>query len=534
MFTFALKNQLYQVMIRKYPIGIQSFEKIINEGYLYIDKTEFVYNLAHTGNIYFLSRPRRFGKSLLLSTMEAYFLGKKELFKGLKIDKLEKEWIKYPVLHLDFNAERYKTTKDVDLIINRHLNLWEDVYGKNEREISHSDRLIGILQRAKEKTGRQVVVLVDEYDKPMLQVMHDAAMLDEYRSIFKGFYGIFKTADPYLKFVFLTGVTKFGKVSVFSDLNNLNDISMWSEVEGVCGITKDEMLNNFDEDIHELGKSNDLSYEETCQELKLWYDGYHFCEDSEGIYNPFSLLNVFQKKRFQDYWFATGTPTFLANMLKKGNYNMIDVEKSNMRDIDMLKITVDSGDPVQILYQSGYLTIKNYNKRSGVYTLGFPNQEVKESFYACLAPVFLEVRPEKIMSVSIDIKNRLLDDDIDGFINIMKDFLPKIPYFFHSNQKTDERHFQEIFYILLLSAGLVSRVEEYSALGRSDIIAESDISVFVFELKMDKPVEEAMQQIENKAYIEQYRVTKKNLYAIGVSFNSEKRCIEDYKFKAIV
>ncbi|MDD3153067.1 MAG: AAA family ATPase [Bacteroidales bacterium] len=520
-------------MTKKYPIGIQSFEKIIAEGYLYIDKTDFVYNLAHIGNIYFLSRPRRFGKSLLLSTIEAYFLGKKELFKGLKIDKLEKEWIKYPVLHLDFNAERYKTTKDVDLIINRHLNLWEDVYGKNEREISHSDRLIGILQRAKEKTGRQVVVLVDEYDKPMLQVMHDAAMLDEYRNIFKGFYGVFKTADPYLKFVFLTGVTKFGKVSVFSDLNNLNDISMWSEVEDVCGITKDEMLNNFDEDIHELGKNNDLNYEETCQELKLWYDGYHFCEDSEGIYNPFSLLNVFQKKRFQDYWFATGTPTFLVNMLKKGNYNMIDVEKTEMFGSEISKITVDSGDPVQILYQSGYLTIKSYDKSTDLFTLGFPNTEVKNSFYKCLAPVFLETPEHEFNFISIAIRKTLQKNDIDGFMNVMENFLPKIPYFFHANQKTDERHFQEIFYILLLSAGLISRVEEYSALGRSDIIAESDVSVFVFELKMDKPVEEALRQIEDKAYIEQYKVTNKNLYAIGVSFNSGKRCVEDYVFKII-
>ena len=312
-------------------------------------------------------------------------------------------------------------------------------------------------------------------------------------------------------------------------LNNVKDITMDERYETICGITEKELLENFDEGICELAKRESLTYYEVCQKLKKWYDGYSFCENGTGLYNPFSILNTFDSLKFQDYWFATGTPTFLVNMLKNGNYNMIDVEKSKMRDIDMSKITVDSGDPVQILYQSGYLTIKDYNKRSRVYTLGFPNQEVKEGFYACLAPVFLEVKSEKVIAVSIDIKDCLLDDDIDGFMDIMKEFLPKIPYFFHTNQKTDERHFQEIFYILLLSAGLNSRVEEYSVRGRSDIIAESSTSVFVFELKIDKSVEDALQQIEDKAYIEQYRATKKNIYAIGVYFNSEKRCIDDYR-----
>ena len=515
--------------MKKYPIGIQSFEKIITENYLYIDKTEFIYNLVNTGNIYFLSRPRRFGKSLLISTMEAYFLGEKELFKGLKIEKLEDKWVEYPVLHLDLNAKEFINRESVYRIIDRQLKFYEDKYNIETDSDDIDDRFIDLIIKIKEQTGRQVVVLVDEYDKPMQQVMRNAAMLNEYRSILKGFYGVFKTADPYLKFVFLTGVTKFGKVSVFSDLNNVKDITMDERYETICGITEKELLENFDEGICELAKRESLTYYEVCQKLKKWYDGYSFCENGTGLYNPFSILNTFDSLKFQDYWFATGTPTFLVNMLKNGNYNMIDVEKSKMRDIDMSKITVDSGDPVQILYQSGYLTIKDYNKRSRVYTLGFPNQEVKEGFYACLAPVFLEVKSEKVIAVSIDIKDCLLDDDIDGFMDIMKEFLPKIPYFFHTNQKTDERHFQEIFYILLLSAGLNSRVEEYSVRGRSDIIAESSTSVFVFELKIDKSVEDALQQIEDKAYIEQYRATKKNIYAIGVYFNSEKRCIDDYR-----
>lgn len=520
-------------MAKKYPIGIQNFEDLITNHYAYVDKTALVYKLINTGKIYFLSRPRRFGKSMLLSTLEAYFQGKKNLFKGLAMEQLETEWIEYPVFHLDLNSRNYSDKESLLAELNSHLERWESLYGNEKRDRAPEERLKHIIRCAYEKTGRKVVVLVDEYDKPLQQVLHNEKLLEEYRAIFKGFYGVFKSADQYLRFVFMTGVSKFGKVSVFSDLNNLNDISMWSEFEAVCGLTKDELLSNFEEEIRELGKNNDLNYEETCKELKSWYDGYHFCEDSEGIYNPFSLLNVLQKKKFGQFWFATGTPTFLVEMLKKGNYNMLDVEKAEMLESDLARITIDTKNPIQILFQTGYLTIKEYDKRTQIYTLDFPNEEVKKGFYECLAPVYLEVSNEKLMPCSVKIRKALLLGKIDDFMTEVQTFLKEIVYIFHANQKTPERHFQEIFYILILSGGLTARAEEMSSLGRSDIVTETNTTVFVFELKTNKSAEQAIQQIEDKSYLEKYRKTGKTLYAVGVQIDNKIRNIADWRYTEI-
>lgn len=516
-------------MPRKYPIGIQSFEDLRINNYVYVDKTRFVYELADIGKSYFYSRPRRFGKSLLLSTMQAYFEGKRELFEGLAIEQLESNWFRYPVLHLDLNAERYETVEDLNEIIDRHLSIWEDLYGRDARESSLASRFSGVIRRAKEKTGRNVVVLVDEYDKPLQQVMHNETVFAEYRAIFKGFFGVLKSSDSNLKFSFLTGVTKFGKVSVFSDLNNLKDITMDGRYQSMCGITEAELLRDFPEDIKRLGEANDLDYEQTCQKLKFWYDGYHFCEDGEDMYNPFSLLNTLDRGKFKDYWFVTGTPTFLVRMLKTGKYNALDINKVEMMGSDLSKVTVDSGNPIQILYQSGYLTIKSYDARRDWYQLGFPNEEVKKGFYNCLAPIFLEVPNNSLNVYSDRISRSIYNEDLDLLMQTIQEFLPEIPYFFHSNQKSPERHFQEIFYILLLSAGLTSRVEEYTSQGRSDIVTEIDTAVFVFELKIDKPAEDAIRQILDKGYIERYRSGGKRLYAIGVSFDYGKRLVNEWK-----
>ncbi|MBP3519696.1 MAG: AAA family ATPase, partial [Parabacteroides sp.] len=309
-------------MTTLYPIGIQNFEKIRKDGFLYVDKTALIYQMVRTGNYYFLSRPRRFGKSLLVSTLEAYFQGKKELFDGLAIENLEQDWLEYPVLHLDLNAERYSEISSLDSILQRHLNLWEDTWGKDEREKTLSDRFIGVIRRAKARSGRRVVILVDEYDKPLLQAIGNEPLQDEFRSLLKPFYGVLKTMDGDIRFAFLTGVTKFGKVSVFSDLNNLMDISMDDRYVEICGMTETEIHAYMENGVSDLARNLQMDYEEVCQELKHRYDGYHFTPKSQGIYNPFSLLNTFAKSDFGDYWFETGTPSYLVELLKHTDYDL--------------------------------------------------------------------------------------------------------------------------------------------------------------------------------------------------------------------
>ena len=378
-----------------YPIGIQNFEKIRKDGYLYIDKTAWVYQLANTGSYYFLSRPRRFGKSLLLSTIEAYLQGKKELFNGLAIEKLEKEWKAYPVLHLDLNAERYSEAGALESILRRYLNLWEDRWGKDEREITPADRFTGVIRRACEKSKQRVVILVDEYDKPLLQAIGDERLQEEFRSILKAFYGVLKTMDGYIKLAFLTGVTKFGKVSVFSDLNNLMDISMDNRYVEICGITEKEIHTYMEDSLHELAEAQGINNEETCRKLKERYDGYHFTEDSIGIYNPFSLLNTFAKTKFGDYWFETGTPSYLVELLKHTHYDLYEMANTET-DADVLNsIDAASRNPIPVIYQSGYLTIKDYDAEFGIYKLGFPNLEVEEGFVKYLRPFYTNVSAAK-------------------------------------------------------------------------------------------------------------------------------------------
>ena len=364
---------------RNLPIGIQSFERLRRDGYLYVDKTAFVYELASTGNPYFLSRPRRFGKSLLLSTLEAYFCGKKELFEGLAIEQLEKDWIKHPILHLDLNIEKYDTPESLDQILNDNLEHWESLYGTRPSEVSFSLRFAGIIQRAYEQTGQRVVILVDEYDKPLLQALDNLPLFEEYRKMLKAFYGVLKSADRYLRFVFLTGVTKFSQVSVFSDLNQLNDISMKPPYATICGITKQELIDTFTPELDKLASYNRMTPEDTIHKMTSLYDGYHFCEYAEGMFNPFSVLNVFDGYKFENYWFQTGTPTFLVKMLMDSNYDLrtlIDGVEANAASFNEYR--AESRNPIPLIYQSGYLTIKDYDPRFENYILGFPNREVEE------------------------------------------------------------------------------------------------------------------------------------------------------------
>lgn len=373
-----------------YPIGIQNFESLRKDGYVYVDKTELIHRLAKTGRYYFLSRPRRFGKSLLLSTLEAYFQGKRELFEGLAMEKLEQDWIQHPILHLDLNIEKYDTIESLGNILNNNLTRWEKLYGREDSEVSFSLRFAGVIRIAHAQTGQRVVILVDEYDKPMLQAINNKELQQGFRNTLKPFYGVLKTMDGDIKFAFLTGVTKFGKVSVFSDLNNLNDISMDKRYIALCGITEGEIHQYFEEDIHRLAAAENMSYEEACAHLKESYDGYHFVENSEGIYNPFSLLNTFDKLQFGSYWFETGTPTYLVELLQQNNYNL-DQMAHEETYAEVLNCIYADDSPIPVIYQSGYLTIKGYDPEFESYILGFPNLEVEKGFIKFLLPFYTNV-----------------------------------------------------------------------------------------------------------------------------------------------
>ena len=387
----------------KYPIGIQNFEKIRNEGFVYIDKTELIYKLVDEGVYYFLSRPRRFGKSLLISTLEAFFSGKKELFEGLAISEMEKKWDAYPILHLDLNSREYKDESSLEAELNRHLEQWEKLYGDEFRTRATEERFLQVIDKAYEKTGRQVVILVDEYDKPMLQAIGNKALQDAYRSKLKAFYSVLKTQDAKIRFAFLTGVTKFGKVSVFSDMNNLIDLSFDEDYTSLCGITEEELHEYFADSIELLANKNKMNVKQTYERLKEYYDGYHFEYDTPGIYNPFSILSTLKKGRYSDYWFETGTPSFLVYQLQKTGYRLDEMTEENLPADTLNSIDIMDENPLPLLYQSGYLTIKDYDNEFKTYRLGFPNKEVREGFVKYLAQHYHPNNDNKAM-FSIDKK----------------------------------------------------------------------------------------------------------------------------------
>ena len=483
----------YNALMRKLPIGIQTFEKLRKENYLYVDKTEFVWKMAFASNPYFLSRPRRFGKSLLLSTFEAYFEGKKELFEGLAIEKMETEWKKYPVLHLDLNAEKYDSPERLGDILSNQLTQWELKYGKGVDENTLSTRFSGIIRRACEQAGCGVVVLVDEYDKPLLQALGNDALLEDYRKTLKAFYGVLKSADRYLRFVFLTGVTKFSQVSVFSDLNQLNDISMKPQYATVCGITRQELIDTFTPELQQLAEANRLMWEETLAKMEAMYDGYHFCEFSEGVFNPFSVLNVFDGRKFSNYWFQTGTPTFLVEMLRKSEYDLRTLLNGIEAPASMFsEYRVEANNPIPLIYQSGYLTIKGYNERFQNYLLEFPNDEVRYGFMSFLVPFYTGA------------------------------FFADFPY--ELNAKT-ERHYQVVFYLVFKLMGQFTQAEVKSAKGRADAIVKTPKYIYVFEFKLNGTAEEALQQIEDKGYLIPYQADGREVIKLGVEFSAEERNI---------
>ncbi len=508
---------------RTYPIGIQSFEKLRKDGYLYVDKTALLYQMVKTGSYYFLSRPRRFGKSLLLSTLEAYFQGKRELFEGLAIERLETEWKEYPVLHLDLNTQEYKSIDSLRERLEIALHEWERIGGAEPVERSLSTRFEGVIKRICKKLGRRVVILIDEYDKPLLQAIGNPDLQEAYRSLLKSFYGALKSADASIQFALLTGVTKFGKISVFSDLNNLDDLSMRVPYAALCGITKEELHAYFDEDIHTLSATLKLSYEETCALLEKRYDGYHFTEDSVGIYNPFSLLNTFKYMRLGDYWFETGTPSYLVELLKRSHYDLYAMAHAET-DADVLNsIDAVSANPLPVIYQSGYLTIKAYDPEFKIYTLGFPNLEVEEGFVRYLLPYYTSLNVTDSSFEILRFVREIRNGDPDAFLERLRSFFSDTPY---ELIRDLELHYQNVLFIVFKLVGFYVRAEYHTASGRVDLVLQTDRYIYIMEFKLNGTAEEALRQIEEKQYALPFATGNRKLFKIGVNFSSKTRTID--------
>ena len=509
-----------------YPIGIQDFGKLRRGGYVYVDKTRHIYELAHNGSYYFLSRPRRFGKSLLISTMEAYFKGERELFSGLAMERLENDWVEYPVLHLDLNNGRYDTKEALDSELRKHLEKWEAVYGDSYKDRNVGERFFQIVELACRKTGRQVVILVDEYDKPLLQTLDDEELQEDHRMTLKSFYSVLKSQDRYIKFAFLTGVTKFSKVSVFSDLNNLNDISMRAKFSDICGITEKELHAYFEEPLREFAQENGWTYGQTLSKLAEKYDGYHFEIGTPGIYNPFSLLNAFYDKSLKDYWFETGTPTFLVKLLKESDYDLHRLVEGEEQDVVELS-SIDSmrENPIPVIYQSGYLTIKGYNEEYETYRLGFPNKEVKSGFIRSLLPSYLPVnKSEAVFAISNFVHDVRRGDP--------ESFMARLQALFADNNfriaGKMEKYFHNALYLVFTMMGFNAEVEKATSQGCIDAVVKTTGYIYVIECKLDKGAQAALDQINERGYATPFAIDPRKLYKIGVSFSSATRGISEY------
>ena len=530
---------------RVLPIGGQDFSDLRRNGFIYVDKTHFVADLVSASKYYFLSRPRRFGKSLFLSTLKAYFEGKKESFEGLYLEKWEETqaaqegrnaWQQYPVLYMDFNSEKYTAIADLESVLHVHLTKWEGLYGKNESETTFSSRFKGVIQRAYEKTQTQVIVLVDEYDKPLLLTLEEGLkdLNNEYRRILKGFFAVLKSADPYLRFVFITGVTRFSKVSLFSDLNNLYDLSSDAAYSAICGITEAELQANFQPEITSLGEKQNLNYEATLARLKQEYDGYLFVDGGEHVYNPFSLLNAFSRRDFRDHWFQSGTPTFLVNYLKAAHFYLPDLQGDIEMDLSSLgDYRADVSSPIPILFQAGYLTIKSYDRELDLYRLGYPNDEVKYGFIKNLLPAYTSLYLDDGRRVVAQFYKNVRDGKVDQFMSSLSDLLENIPY--SSASKDDvrwrEQNYQIAVALIFQFMGMYVQTEVHSAKGRADCVVHTRDIIYIFEFKLWSAgtAEEALAQIQEQEYYKPLRLQGKKLVLIGTSFDEEKRNIKEWK-----
>ena len=524
----------------KYPIGIQSFEQIIKDGYVYVDKTDLVYQLTR-GKIYFLSRPRRFGKSLLISTLKNYYLGKKELFRGLKIDELEKDWKTYPVFHIDFNGKNYNDKDALMDTLTGFVEEQEAVYGRDPYRHSIGDRFAYVLKTAHQQTGLRCVVLIDEYDKPLLDVMDlaetvsvnnvDITLEENHRNILKGFYSTFKLADTDLQFVLLTGVTKFSQISVFSGFNQPDDISMDNSYDTLCGITEEELYTYFQEQIGELAATNGYTHEEIVPLLRQRFDGYHFGPRLKGVYNPFSILNTFSKMMIRDYWFRTGTPTYLVRLLHDSHENLNELTGKYYDEREFVDYRADRETPLPMIYQSGYLTIKDYDREMGTYLLDFPNDEVKNGFVTMTANSYFSTREDAgswVRSAVIALKS----GEVEKFRTLLTSFLSSIPYTARrkENETEKERYFTYTLYLIFrIASCYTTYIEKEQSYGRLDCCVETPKYVYIFEFKLDGSAEAALKQIDDRGYANEFLSSDKTIYKIGVDISSETGTVADWK-----
>ena len=505
---------------------MQSFEAVRKANYLYVDKTKHLERLVTTNKYYFLSRPRRFGKSLFLSTLKAYFLGKKELFKGLYIETVEKDWTEYPVIYLDLNSGIYTTEEELYRVLNYPMQRLEQKYSIDVKEPSLSVRLKNIVLTAFEQTGKQVVILVDEYDKPLISTLDNEDLHDKYKTILKGVYSILKECDEYIRFGMLTGVTKFSKISLFSDLNNLMDISLDENYTDICGITEEEIKTNFKEHLQAFAEKENTTKEDILSQLKAMYDGYHFSKNTDvDIYNPFSLINSLTRREFENYWFQTGTPTFLIKLLQENDYDLKDLSEGNITARDLTSKESMLSAPVALFYQSGYLTIKDYNKKSGAYKLGYPNKEVEESFLDFILPKYMHTNENASFSYVEKMYENLENGEIEDFLKTMKTFFASVPY---DLIKDTENHYQTVIFIICKLIGFIVEAEYKIVNGRIDMIVRTDNFLYLFEFKFDKSAKEALQQIDSKDYPLAFQQDERKLYKIGVNFSSQTKNIDEY------
>ena len=512
---------------RLYPIGIQTFSKIREGNYLYVDKTEYVYRMTHSASSYmFLSRPRRFGKSLLTSTLHSYFSGRKDLFHGLAMEKLEKEWTEYPVLHFDMSTAKHADSEQLLQELNLKLYGYEQIYGRLEEEVNPNQRLMGLIKRAYEQTGKKVVVLIDEYDAPLLDVVHERENLDVLRNIMRNFYSPLKACDPYLRYVFLTGITKFSQLSIFSELNNIKNISMDEPYAVICGISEDEIRLQMKDDLEGLAKKLEITPEEALMKLKENYDGYHFTSPSPDIYNPFSLLNAFADGKFGSYWFGSGTPTYLINMLEKFGVEPSEIGNNRVSVEDFDAPTERMTSIIPLLYQSGYITIKNYDEELDLYTLNIPNKEVRIGLMKSLLPHYVGSKAPETTTMVAYLSRDIRNGDMDTALRRLQTFLSTIP---QCDNTKYEGHYQQVFYIIFSLLGYYVDVEVRTPRGRVDIVLRTKTTLYVMELKLDKSAGEAMEQIDLKNYPERFALCGLPVVKVAVSFDSERCTIGDWE-----
>ena len=512
--------------LKRLPVGIQTFSEVINLDCLYIDKTEYIWNMVHLSKYIFLNRPRRFGKSLLVSTLQAYFEGKRELFKGLAMERLEKEWVEYPVLRFSMASGKHMEKDQLERYLGNRLAEYEGMYGITHPATDNNDRFTALIQAAYHKTGKKVVILIDEYDAPLLDVVHEDTMLPVLRNVMRNFYSPLKASDPYLQFVFLTGITKFSQLSIFSELNNLKNISMRPDYAGVCGITEEEMLTQMTDYIDDFAQAQQITREETITGLKRQYDGYHFTWPSPDIFNPFSLLNAFQDHDYTNYWFSSGTPTYLIEMLRKFNVvpsriggrrvlaSAFDAPTENMKSITPL------------LYQSGYVTIKDYNRATRLYTLDIPNNELRVGLMDSLLPNYVAEYADEGGTTIGYMYEALLNEDLDRMFRLLQAYLLTVPYCDNANS---EGHYQQLLYVIFSLFGRYVDVEVHTPTGRVDIVMKTAKALYLFELKLNKSAQAAMDQINLKDYASKFALSGLPIVKVGINFDSERRTIGDWK-----